>query len=71
MFVKWYGLAVLPIAVSRQIQHRTAGRFLGVIWMVFVCHISAGLQEFQVLEDLERAELKNIYFMVQPHRQLS
>lgn len=36
-----------------------------------IYHTSAGLQEFQVLEALERFELKNISRMVQPHCQLS
>lgn len=51
-------------------QHSTAGS--AGFWVLFEPHlstyrISAGLQEFQVLETLERFELKNISLMVLPH----
>lgn len=72
MFVRMYELAVLPqLYQGRYSTARQAG-----FWVLFelylsIYHISSGLQEFQVLEDLERFEVKNISLMVQPHCQIS
>lgn len=74
MFVRMCELAVLPTAVPRPIQHSTAqqagSRALFELYLS-IYHILSELQEFQVLEALERFELKNISLMVQPHCQIS
>jgi len=48
-----------------------AGFWVSFELYLAVHYISAGLQEFQVLEALEKFELKNISLKVQPHCQLS
>lgn len=65
MFVRVYVLAVLPRLYQGWYSTAQQAGF----WVLFepylsIYHISAGLQELQVLKALERFELKNTSLMV-------